>query len=436
LPISIANNHATDTATGLEVEFEAPINTVADDPLRYIGNLGPGDIVNVFFFVDYSNLRADVNCANGIDEWYVEDYTVTLRSIDGSNSLTGEAIFDTDTFNSFSMISANAGGALASDLLGPGATVGQILTQNVTYDFGNNPAASQLFLQPSGNGATFRDDCFRLLGSEIIASNVMGVNVGVVDRLFFVNTDTAAGNTITIDVQWLILCSPGTTTQTFPWAEITSGTQFKYNEGGYAPTQFPLPDPVIGTISITKTVQVPANFTFGMDDPVVVTYTVEIANAFTMPVVLSTIFDQLDPNMSFEDEVASSDIDSANSTVSPNVAETGLLNWYGVPPDNSYIIPATGSLFLRYQVAIDYDENNTTNPQTFGNVVTAGVGSDTLGPVNATVTIEPGSILSIRLSTFGVNGRIATEAWLSAVFILLALVTALIYTKYRRRPSR
>ena len=429
LPVTIMNNHPTDTATGLEVEFEAPISTTADDPFRYIGNLGPGESADIFFFLDYSALRTDPNCLDGTNGWYSEDYTVTLRSIDGSNSLTADAVFDTDTFDSFSMISAAAGGALASDLLGPGATVGQVITQVATYDFGNNPAGSQLFLQPSGNGATFRDDCFRLVGSEILASNVPGVSVGVVDQLFFPNTDTGnMADTIIVEYQWLILCSPGTTTQTFPWAEITSGTQFKYNESGYMAATFPLPVPVTGTVAITKTVQVPTSFVFGVDDPIVVTYSVEIANAFTMPIVLSSLSDQLDPNMAFVNETATSDIDSANSTVSPAASDTGLLDWFGVPPDNSYIVPAQSSINLVYQVAIDYDSGDL-NPQIFTNTVTATVGSDVLGPVQATVTIEPAGILSVGLNSFGVAGYLNYTAWLSIGLVLLGLILTAVYLR-------
>ena len=434
LPIEITNNHATDTATGLEVEFEPPTNSTSDDTIRYIGNLGPGDMVNIFFFVDYSALRADPNCTTltNQDHWYSEDYTVTLRSIDGTGSLTGDAVFDTDTFDTFRMISAQAGGVRTSDVIGPGATVGQVLTQSVVYDFGNNNGNNDLFFQPTGNGSTFRDDCFRLIGSEITRSDVTGITVGDTDQLFFTNLGTNNGQQVEIVYQWLVLCSPGTSTQTFAWAEMTSGTQFKYAGGAdYGPTDFPLPNPVTGQVSIHKLVQVPSNFLFGVDDPVIVTYTVEVANAYTLPVILSSVADQLDSNMAFVDETTTSDIDSTNSTISPAASDTGLLDWFGLPPDNSYIIPAQSSINLIYQVSIDYDSLEM-NPQIFTNTVTTTVGSEVLGPVNTTVTITPGSILSVGLNTVTANGRIGPSAWYLASFALLGLATRVVYLRYRK----
>jgi hypothetical protein len=433
LPLEIVNNHATDAATGLQLEFEPPLNTNADDTFRYIGNLGPGEAVEVFFYTDYSPLRTNPNCTtiNNQDNWYSEDYTVTLRSLDGSGSLSTPAVFDTDTFDTVRMISAAAGGTRTSDIMGPGASVGQVLTQTVVYDFGNNTGSNDLFFQPTGNGATFRDDCFRLIGAEITQSDITGVNVGVTDQLFFTNLSTSNGDQVTIDYEWLVLCSPGVVTQVYAWAEMTSGTQFKYASGGYGPTDFPLPNPVTGQITINKNVQVPANFQFGLDDPLVVTYTVEVANAYTLPLVLARVTDILDPNMAFMDELGSSDIDENNSTVSPNTSDSGQLDWFGQPPDGSYVIPAQGAINLIYQVAIDYDAGSV-DPQQFTNTVTVTIGSETVGPAAALVTIEPGSATNVLLNATEVAETGAIRLWhVIMALLLLAASTAVILNRYR-----
>ncbi|HXV99395.1 MAG TPA: hypothetical protein VEC93_13310, partial [Anaerolineae bacterium] len=139
LPVVVTNTTLTETYTGLEMTFSPSISTTADDPVRYLGNLGPGESISVFYFVDYRELRDHPSCSNGIDGWFSEPYTLTITSVD--NSLTGPASF-TDTFDSVSMISANAGGLLISDTIGPGAAVGQVLTQTTVYKFGNNPTGS------------------------------------------------------------------------------------------------------------------------------------------------------------------------------------------------------------------------------------------------------------------------------------------------------
>ena len=190
---------------------------------------------------------------------------------------------------------------------------------------------------------------------------------------------------------------------------------------------------MVGTVSISKTVQVPTNFVFGVTDPVVVTYTVEVANAYTHSVILSSLSDQLEAMMSFVDETAASDIDSANSSVSPAAMDTGLLDWFGMPPDLSYVIPANDSIFLRYNVAIDYDETNVISTQFFTNTVTATVGSEVLGPVSTTVEINPGGILNIDLLSFGVDGGISPAAWLPMVVALVGLMATAVYLRQRKQ---
>ena len=148
LPIVIQNTHSTESATGLQVTVAPPANINVDDEIRFIGDLGPSETAEIFYFFDYFSLRTVAGCDDGTDDWYSGNYTITITSLDGG--LTIDKI-QTDTFSSKSMISANAGGAFASDWLGPGTAVGQIFSQYITYDFGNNPTGSQLFLQPTGN---------------------------------------------------------------------------------------------------------------------------------------------------------------------------------------------------------------------------------------------------------------------------------------------
>ncbi len=389
LPVVVTNTTAVETYTGLQLTASPPANTLADDAVRYLGTLGPGMTTTVFYFFDYTALRTLAGCTDGVNGWYAQPYTLTLTSL--TSSLSAPSLF-TDIFDSISMISAAAGGVRFSDVLGPGAAVGQVLTQSVVYNFGQNPANSQLFLQPSGNGS-FNDQCFRLVGSAVTGSTVPGVPVGVEDTLFFPSTDTGPGaDTITIEYQWLVLCSPGMTSQTFAWAEITSGTQFKYNGGGYGPTILPLPIPLTSVLAITKTVS-PANLPVGG----VATYTLQFANSFTQPIYLSRITDTLAAGIMYGGVVNSlSNITAANSSISPTVGATGTLVWFGIPfPSNiaSYRIPASSSIFLIYTATI------TSTPGSYTNQATAVVGNLVFGPVSATVTVGAADISIAKTDT-------------------------------------
>lgn len=441
LPVRIRNNHLTDTATGLQATLSTSVNTIADDPIRYIGNLGPGQFIDIFFMIDYSPLRSHPNCDSSQSgaNWYNNPYSIQVDSIDSSGSLTGPAVYNS-SFSTRRMISASAGGVLVFDQLGPGVTVGQVMTQLVEYRFGNN-SATDILLQPAGNGGlvnnvpntAFRDDCFRLIGSRIISSDITQITAGTIDQLFFLNATSSNNYRVRIEYQWFVLCSPGSPTLTYAWATMISGNDYKYNESNYRATTFPLPNPVVGTVSIDKTVRVPPDFVFGVTDPVVVTYTVEVANAFSHSVILSNLSDQLAPMMSFVDETATSDIDSANSSISPAALATGLLDWYGVPPDIHYKIPANSSIFLIYNVSIDYDETNMTSIQYFTNTVTATVGSQVLGPVSTTVEINPGGILSIGLRSFGVVDGHSSIAWLPMTMAIVGLAVTAVYLGQRNR---
>lgn len=404
LPVVVTNTTLTETYTGLQMTFSPPISTTADDPVRYLGNLAPGESISVFYFVDYRELRDHPSCSNGIDGWFSEPYTLTITSVD--NSLTGPASF-ADTFDSVSMISANAGGLLISDTIGPGAAVGQVLTQTTVYKFGNNPTGSQLLLQPAGNG-DFNDECFRLIGSEILSSDVTGVSVGVEDVLFFPNTDTANPDEISVQYEWLVLCSPGAESQTFPWAEITSGTQFKYNGSGYGPATNPLPDPVPDAVGVNKSVSPPILLAGGT-----VTYTVEFINSYTQTVYLLQITDTLDPGIEYMGMVLNvSDILPSNSTISPTIPSTGILRWYSIPFPNStssYAIPPLESIFLVYTATV------TDTLGLYDNTVLGVIGQEIVGPASATVQVVPPTAVDLLYFLVGQQGQHILLSWATAV---------------------
>ena len=226
----------------------------------------------------------------------------------------------------------------------------------------------------------FNDQCYRLVGSEIIQSTVPGVLVGTIDQLFFPSTDTANNNIIEIEYRWLVLCNPGAESPTYPWAEITSGTQYKYNGGGYGASDLPIPEPAENQISITKSA-----------DPLLlidggsVAYTVTLTNIFSQPLYVNKVTDLLPSGVTFTGETLTSEIDDGNSAVSPADGSTGEIDWYGIPSptaSKSYLIPAGGSITLIYTADIQDVNGDYTNS------VTAEVGNTTIGPVTTTVTVE------------------------------------------------
>lgn len=98
-------------------------------------------------------------------------------------------------------------------------------------------------------------------------------------------------------------CLLGSQSQTVPWAEITSGTQYKYRGGtAYAPSTFPIPQPVTGVVGINKQVS-PTKLAGG-----VATYVITLTNSFTQDVYIDRITDTLPSSVTFGALTAASNI--------------------------------------------------------------------------------------------------------------------------------
>ena len=105
--LRVTNSLLNETFTGLQLTLVAPLNTVIDDPLRYLGNLAPGESRDVFFFIDYRQLRNWRPCGNSDPPInYSRPFTVTISSLNGG--MDGVRTFSS-AYTAKGMISANAG---------------------------------------------------------------------------------------------------------------------------------------------------------------------------------------------------------------------------------------------------------------------------------------------------------------------------------------
>jgi hypothetical protein len=444
LPVEFTNNSGTDTMTGLEITFEPPEGTVADDNVRYIGDLGPGKSVVHFFFIDYSGLRsgfpASSNggiCAEGTGN-YVEPYTITVDSLGGADPLSSPVQF-TSLYTNARALEANAAGLVGTETFGPGAAVGQLFSHTVTYTFGNNV---DIFFQPTGNGS-FLDVCWRLVGSEVVAisGSATGINVGDKNVLHFPGGSTAgSGATITVEYMWTPLCTQSSTT--IPYATAQSGSDLKYRSDNFIPPFTNLPTPTLA-LSLTKGFILPPSFTYGVDDPLVVTYVVTISNSTAFPVVLSNIYDSLEAEPgnthTFIDETMDSDVDSANSSISPALSDSGVITWAHIPVTMSYVVPGNSAIVLKYTANLDYDSSiPPTVEQQFTNTVTAKYGNVIIGPdaVRINVSQTPTAITLKSITSRGVAGQ-PLVVWISTLVLLSAMaIIAFMAFRMIRQPDR
>jgi uncharacterized repeat protein (TIGR01451 family) len=384
-------NNADENLNNLRLQIELPSLLTTGDADRRLGAMDPGDTVDVFFYVNYSQLRSQTPCSNGDPPvTYNKTFTLTLSS----PKLTSAKIV-TGSFTSVGMLGASVGGTSVSSELGPGSYVGQLITMTVDYAYGNNAANTPLFLQPSGN-ASFRDDCFRLIGSRVLASNVDGINPGDTNKLWFSQTNTGNNDFVKMEYTFHIGCAK-TGTSAAPWSEITSGGKYKYNDSTYAGgnviTITPS-TPITQIINIEKSVSPELLIGAG-----VVTYTVRFQNLVTVPILIDSVNDTLPSGMAFQGVTNDSEINPINSSEYPEVPSSGSIYWHGypqityqVPPSGTASIGVPGSLELIY---------TSTVPASVGlytNWVTATIGNETTSPVSSTVSVE--SPTAVFLASF------------------------------------
>jgi uncharacterized repeat protein (TIGR01451 family) len=215
-----------------------------------------------------------------------------------------------------------------------------------------------------------------LVTSEILSSDVPGLNVGSRDQLFYLATSRqgGSGNLVTIRYFFLYRCTD-TNTTALPYAAQTSGNQnVKYtgNFDSQAPIVFP---PATNPFGITKT----ASSTTLLDGGTV-TYEVTVTNSSTFDALIDTITDVLPPGVTYGGLVSGSGVTAANSSSIPSVGETGTITWIGIP-FTTYMIPAGGSIQVRYTA------NLPDTPGSYTNSVTGISGLSNAGTATATVEV-------------------------------------------------
>ncbi|WP_221089328.1 beta strand repeat-containing protein [Deinococcus aquaedulcis] len=343
---------------------------------QFVGTLAAGESRTVFWYITYP-------CYGGSARTSSVPITATF-----SDSNPG-TVANTTTVSTFSSISANAGGLLNGTVLGPGAVVGQIIKYSVQYRFGNPQATDEVNLQPAGNDS-FNAACFQLVGSNITASQVLSINPGTRDQLYFTLTQTTGGSSNTVDIDYFFQykCA-GTSTSASSYSVETSGsTNVKYSSN-YG-------DPALGVITFPSATQAltisksasPTALNGGGN----VTYTVQVRNNSTFDTYLDRVNDVLPstPGTATLNSTSVSITGTAGVVTSPAsvpaAGSSGTVTFAGSPL-KSFFIPANGVLTITYGVTIPNVGGTFTNSAT-GTVGNSTVYTTTSGttPASASVT--------------------------------------------------
>ena len=324
-----------------------------------VGSLGAGQSTGVYWQVDYGCSVATITSNIGI--------TSSAASISRNVGLS-----------TVSSISSNAGGNVLSSTLGPGAVVGQTIWFDASYDFGGTDVGDEFILQPSGNQA-FDAVCFRLVGTEIRASNITPIVVGTLNRIYFRQTQKQSGNGYFATVRYFFeyQCA-GASTTARPYATMTSGNSLKYtgNFDGAGSVSIAFPG-ATNPFTITKTSDV-STVTAGA--PATIKYTITVTNPSVHASRISQFVDTLPAGASFLALDAVSNVTAANSSSVPAANATGTLTFAG-RQDQSYLIPAGGNVKLIYTARMPAAAG------IYANSARALFGTATTATVSATVTV-------------------------------------------------
>lgn len=324
-----------------------------------VGSLAAGQSTGVYWQVDYGCSVATITSNIGIAS--------SAASVSRNVGLS-----------TVSSISANAGGNVLSSTLGPGAVVGQTIYFDAAYDFGGTDVGDEFILQPAGN-PSFDAVCFRLVGTEIRASNITPIVVGMTNRIYFRQTQKQSGNGYFATVRYFFeyQCA-GASSTARPYATMTSGNALKYTGNYDGASSFSIVFPgATNPFTITKTSDVS---TVVAGAAATIKYTVTVTNPSVYASRISQFVDTLPAGAQFLALDAASNVTAANSSSVPAANATGTLTFTG-RQDQSYLIAAGGTVRLIYTVRMPAAAG------IYSNSARALFGTATTPTVSTTVTV-------------------------------------------------
>ncbi len=388
--VNVVNNSSSDTLFNVNVKMTNISNTAAgfkllsfeDDSTFVIPRILPNDSSPSYFYVQYPCTKA-IAC----------NFTFT--------------IFDTDTVTYVPTITtkdiqpASAGGDIISQNIVGIDALGILIADTIVYDFGNFNG-DDMFFQPCGD-TLFPVNKLELIGSEVITSpfSACGLSAGDKNKLYLFDNGSGcgagSGNQVKVVFYWL--SSLYNDTAFFkPYAGMKSGSTIKYlsNYGtGDAIDSF-------STTTASNTLSLSKRASCGICTPGdTITYTVVLSNSASSPLMVDYFIDSLPDGYNFIGLDPSSDVTTLNSSVYPATNDSGIVQFVGkIPttpfPYRSYVVPASDSIKLIYQVKVP----GTSSTTSFKNQVIAYVGSTPIDTANAWTCAGCSSLVPVSMISY------------------------------------
>lgn len=376
-------------------------------PTQYIGTLAAGASDTVYWLVKYpctfdvkQTLTVSVVDSSGVSMSYSKAMTNPLPLAPTPSD------FGT-TLLTYSTISANAGGLVVDSYVSSVASIGGLVQVEVEYEFGSVNPNDRFNFQPGGLPG-FDASCYQLINSELMYSELEGVNVmtGSTDKLlYFANArQGGSGNTARMKYFFQVNCAGGSGSTLKAYASQTSGnTNVKYT-GNYdsagATNLLALPAAPLANPGFDLEKNVSPPYLSGAGT---VEYTVVITNTSGITSTLERITDTLPTGVSFDQLLTGAGKTSPSVAnylnEQPSNGATGTIVFVGgadsgIFPYKSFVIGPNSAIRLVYRATV------SGTPGTYVNNVKAGTGNYSSSVQSATVGVGSAD-LSVSLSATG-----------------------------------
>lgn len=329
----------------------------------YIGRLAAGESRTAYFYFKYPCV---INRALNL-------------SFVASDDQSGTISMNTSIITR-SMISANAGGLIAGRSTSYTAVPGSLLTDTITYEFGNVQKDDEIEFQPNGD-TLFLADELQLINCKVISSDIPNaIPVDTTDQLYFISpTNYGGSNNFVKVVFYYIYKLRSSSTIIRPYAALTSGSSnMKYTGNFLSAIADTIIQPVSNPCSSVRLTRSVNKSIASIGDTV--RWTIILRNLSSARIMIDEIRDSLYPDYPFVGIDQGSELADSIFTEIPDTGQTGVFVFkggmpYKIFPYVSIAIESNDSVILEYLTRVP-DTTSSLGHESFSSVILA---NDTCG---------------------------------------------------------
>lgn len=283
---------------------------------QFLGTLKPGECRTVYWYTFF-----DCGLVNSTSDMTVKVYDIA----------SPDTVSQTISVEAVKSLKAAAGGNIYDTKVAGANVLGALLEYEVEYTYGFLNSGTSLVFQPAGN-LDFDAECFQLVGSEVISSEMSEIPVGDQGKLYYdiVNRYNGTDHRVRVKYYFQNNCE-GISTNAYTYAASVSGQNYKHSANIGDP-QFDFFFPSAESKVIVNN-YASTNLASAGD---LITYKIDVINKSTEWVTVEKIENQLPDGFIFETVTSESEVNGANTEIIPDGGEVQWVTFLAGTPSDSY----------------------------------------------------------------------------------------------------